>query len=456
MPAPTQEQFDAAPLYRAILPAPEEVERDWSLHELVVGGLSLTRTDTDVGGFEVRLEGVPIAVGAPHEEEDWQGYRIQYLSSDTETMMHADDRDEALRRLGRLVERAVFSQDEILFMRLRGQGVDLDRILEDGEDELGLAFAEPRYGEPRRYVRDGQRVWREGGDGPNFWFEVRNDLVRCSEDGEVLCSAASPILAQIDLLRNDPGAVRHLDDVRAIRAAVGEAARIPVVGTRFALHFFDLRSNGIPDSVVTQEALEAYGDAQRPFSGDEDDGCIDAQAFRDRDAIRAIDTALGETQIEGEVPQVIDPSVVAHGRTAERHIGDIMREAAGLHVHFQEIRSGGLYRDPIVRGTMREQMTPYLGGFPMEHVMRSVAPRDPEGYAAFYQFWSAGEVVMEVPVQEHPSQPGYRTQPGHVFRRDGYDALVFADDMALYAYAFPSPPDVAARPDEQETYAPRM
>ncbi len=130
MPAPTQEQFDAAPLYRAILPAPGEVERDWSLHELVVGGLSLTRTDTDVGGFEVRLEGVPIAVGAPHEEEDWQGYRIQYLSSDTETMMHADDRDEALRRLGRLVERAVFSQDEILFMRLRGQGVDLDRILE--------------------------------------------------------------------------------------------------------------------------------------------------------------------------------------------------------------------------------------------------------------------------------------------------------------------------------------
>ena len=59
-------------------------------------------------------------------------------------------------------------------------------------------------------------------------------------------------------------------------------------------------------------------------------------------------------------------------------------------------------------------------------------------------------------VQEHPSQPGYRTHPGHVFRRDGYDALVFADDMNLYAYAFPSPPDVVARPDEQETYAPRM
>ncbi|GJD91617.1 hypothetical protein BHAOGJBA_5165 [Methylobacterium hispanicum] len=433
MPAPTQEQFDAAPLYRAILPAPGEVERDWSLHEIVVGGLALVRTDTDVGGFEVRLEGVPIAVGAPHEEEGWKGYRIQYLSSDTETMMHADDRDEALRRLGRLVERAVFSQDEILFMRLRGQGVDLDRILEDGEDDLDLALGEPRYGEPQRYVRDGRRVWREGADAPNLWFEVRNDLMRCGEDGEVLCPAASPILAQIDLLRNDPEAVRHLDDVRAIRAAVGEAARIPVVETRFALHFFDLRSNGIPDSVVTQGALEAYHQPAPACFGEEADA--------------------GD---EAGVPEVVDPSVVPHGRTADRYIGEIMREAAGLHVHFQEIRSGGLYRDPIVRGTMREQMTPYLGGFPMEHVMRSVAPRDPEGYAAFYEFWSAGEVVMEVPVQEHPSQPGYRTQPGHVFRRDGYDALVFADDMALYAYAFPSPPDVAARPDEQETYAPRM
>lgn len=434
MPAPTQEQFDAAPLFRAILPVAEQAERDWSLQEIVVGGLALSRVDTEVGGFEYRLEGVSIAVGAPHEEGNRKGYRIQYLSSDAETMIHAEDRNEALGRLGRLVERAVFSQDDILFMRLRDQGVDLDRILEDSEDDdHHLALDEPRYGEPQRYVRDGQRVWREGADEPNLWFEIRNDLVRCSEDGEILCPAGQPILAQIDLIRNDPGAARHLDDIRAIRATIGDATRIPVVDTRYSLHFFDLRNTGLPDSVVTQEALETYGQRGLAYHGDD-----------------------AGTAVEADIPQVVDPTIIPHGRNAERHVGDIMLEAAGIHVHFQEIREGGLYRDPVIRGVMREQMTPYLGGFPMEHVMASRAPRDPEGYAAFFNFWNEGEIVMEVPVQEHPSQPGYRTQPGHVFRRDGYDALVFADDMNLYAYAFPSPPDVVARPDEQESYAPRM
>jgi hypothetical protein len=63
---------------------------------------------------------------------------------------------------------------------------------------------------------------------------------------------------------------------------------------------------------------------------------------------------------------------------------------------------------------------------------------------------------MDVPVQTHPSQPGYRTEPGHVFRRDGWDALVFSDGRGTYAYAFPSPPDVVAKPGEPEAYAPRM
>ena len=432
MPVPTQEQFDAAPLYRAIVPTPEETERDWSAAEIVVGGLTLSRTDTEVGGFEYRLEGVPIAVGAPHEEEGWRGFRVQYLSSDAETMIHADDRDEALRRLGRLVERAVFTQDEILFMRLRDRDVELDDIVDAAEDAFP-ELREPAFGEPIRGIRDGGRLWLQGAEAPQAWFEIRNDLVRCGEEGEVLCPAGLPILAQIDLLRNDPGAVRHLEDVRAIRASIGDAARIPVVDTRYALHFFDLRNTGLADEVVTQEALDTYGRAGVAHYGDEE-----------------------VAGLEAEVPQVVDPSVVPHDRTAERYIGDIMREAAGIHVHFEEIRGGRPYRDPIIRGVMREQMTPYLGGFPMEHVMASRAPRDPEGFAAFYNFWSEGEVVMEVPVQEHPSQPGYRTHPGHVFRRDGYDALVFADDMNLYAYAFPSPPDVVARPDEQESYAPRM
>ena len=448
MPAPSQEQFEAAPLYRFRRPVQEPAPRDWSQAEIVLEGLNLVRPDGEDEALEYRLENVLVAVGARHEHEGEQGFRIQYLSNDEQFQIFAGDREEAMGRFGRMIERSIDNRDEVLFARLRDNDVEVDEIVEhhaqteDDQDDpdfegdaaeaggdidvLGHA-----YFDPVRVVRDGVRMWAQGEETSRLWFEARHELVRVGEDGQVLCDAGSPMLQQLQQIgRGNENGARHIADIRAIRAGIGAADRIAPVGTRYAVHFFDLHDSGVVDSVVPQESLEAYGRSSMTYYDAQEGGA--------------------------ELPVAVDPTIVPHDRSFERHIGQIMREEAGMHVYFEEIRTGGPYRNPSLRGIMREQMTPYLGGFPMEHVLASRAPQDPEGHAAFLAFWSEGEVVMDVPVQEHESQPGYRTQPGHVFRRDGWDALVFSDDMFTYAYAFPSPPDVVAKPEEPEAYVPRM
>jgi hypothetical protein len=445
MPAPSQEQFEAAPLYRFRRPVEEPAPRDWSQAEIVLEGLNLVRTDGEDEALEYRLENVLVAVGGRHEHEGEQGFRIQYLSNDEQFQIFAGNREEAMGRFGRMIERSIDNRDEVLFARLRENDVEVDEIVEhhaqteddrddpDFEADAAEGGGEidaygPAYFDPVRVVRDGVRMWAQGEEASRLWFEARHEMVRVGEDGQVLCDVGSPMLQQLQQIgRGNENGARHIAD---IRAGIGAADRIAPTNTRYDVHFFDLHDSGVVDTVVPQERLEAYGGPGIAYAyGDESDA---------------------------DLPVPVDPSIVPHDRSFERHIGQIMREEAGMYLHFEEIRTGYPYRNPTIRGVMREQMSPYLGGFPMEHVLRSQAPRDPEGHAAFLAFWNEGEIVMEVPVQTHPSQPGYRTEPGHVFRRDGWDALVFSDAMGTYAYAFPSPPDVVAKPEEPEAYVPRM
>ncbi|MGU3402085.1 hypothetical protein [Methylobacterium brachiatum] len=447
MPAPSQEQFEAAPLYRFRRPVDEPAPRDWTQSEVVIEGLNLVRTDGEDDAFEYRLENVLVAVGGRHEHEGEQGFRIQYLSKDEQFQIFASDREEAVARFGRMMERSIENRDEVLFARLREHDVEVDEIVEnheaedeaddpdfdgDGPEDGGeIDVYGNDYFDPVRVVREGMRMWVQGEEASRLWLEARHEMVRVGEDGQVLCGAGGPMLEQLHRIgRGNESGARHIADIRAIRAGIGAADRIAPTDTRYAVHYFDLYDSGVVDDVVPQESLEAYRSPSIAYHDGEEGGA--------------------------GLPVPVDPSMVPHDRTFERHIGEIMREEAGMHVYFEEIRTGAVYRNPTIRGVMREQMSPYLGGFPMEHVMRAQAPRDPEGHAAFVAFWSEGEVVMDVPVQTHPSQPGYRTEPGHVFRRDGWDALVFSDAMGTYAYAFPSPPDVVAKPDESEAYAPRM
>ncbi len=458
MRAPSQEQFEAAPLFRLHRPYEEPAPRDWTRDGIVLGGLSLARTESEDDRFEYRLEDVLIAVGSRHEQDGVQGIRIQYLTDEEQFQIFDESRDEAVARFGRMVERSIENRDEILFARLRERGVEVDEIVEmheagpeddrndeadeeaDGDepdgDEAGgdVDVYADAYLPPVRAVREGVQIWIQGEEAPRLWLEARHDMARAGEDGSVLCSAGGPMMEQFHRIgRGNENGARHIEDIRQIRASIGDATRIAPTETRHQVHFFDLQDSGIVDTVVPQERIDQYGGGRYALHYGEDDAA--------------------------DLPVPVDPSIVPHDRTFERHIGEIMRAEAGMRIHFEEVRNGPPYRDPTIRGVMREQMSPYLGGFPMEHVMRAVAPRDPEGHAAFMQFWSEGEVVMDVPVQTHRSQPGYRTEPGHVFRRDGWDALVFSDAMATYAYAFPSPPDVVAKPEEPEepeSYAPRM
>ena len=105
MPAPSQEQFEDAPLYRFRRPVQEPAPRDWSQAEIVLEGLNLVRTDGEDEALEYRLENVLVAVGARHEHEGEQGFRIQYLSNDEQFQIFAGDREEAMGRFGRMIER---------------------------------------------------------------------------------------------------------------------------------------------------------------------------------------------------------------------------------------------------------------------------------------------------------------------------------------------------------------
>jgi len=451
---PTPEEFAQAPLFRPYIMA-EAVYTDYSAEQVVLEGFTLVREDSEGNGFSYKLEGIPM-LSVTLDEEDGKMVWSGKFFDGTGVKIYSCDMTTAATEFAGMIHDMIRQRTDGLVFHFEAHGIEFGPELDhadydygwhgdDGEylDEQDLPVGvEERFGDPVRIVRKGFRSWVEGEEAARPWGEVREKYARAGEDGEPLCPASLPILAQLDAIeRKGENVSRHRADLKSLRQIVGNPAEIHDLSLRAGIHMFDMVDSDLQDPVVPQAAIEEYRQAKFAVSND-----------------------VGEYSEDHPANSVVtvDPTAMPAPRDAERPLEELMKEATGFSVgSFTELRSMPAYMREQIRATVRPLFEDIFGrDFPMERVVVGrPATGDPESYAAFMHYFLDGELVKDVGPIKFAHMPGYETSNAEVRRRDGWDALVFSDFNGTYAYAVPSPSldhDLKEGADEPEGTAFRM
>lgn len=294
----------------------------------------------------------------------------------------------------------VHERVENLLAHLSNQGVPVDRNTVEihiEDNDLATVFLS-RLGPAVRVVRRGNQAWIENDDEPKNWDDLEIKLYRVTESGQPICRCASPLSSQLLAMgdRDDPEFSRHHLDLADLRRSINlhevdNDARVDV-------HGFDLLNSGLKDDVVPQDEIDAFVAGRR--SSDPR-----TRSFPPRQARKPLRFCLS---IAGVYPTFIG------------NIGEL----------------SSTLLEPV-RAIGRQLLAPHIGDFPMEHMTVVMIGRD-ENPDAMLRYWEEGELVREIGAFTHPAMPGYRTSDARIWRRDGWDAIVFSDLAGTYAYAMPS------------------
>jgi len=451
---PTAEEFAQAPLFKAYLPYEDVLNQaytDYSGDKVVIQGFELTREDTEEG-MRFFLEGVPLLdVVRSQVEGSGITWRGTFYNDRTHVVLGVDE-NIARERFAEEIESLVTARPDSLAFHMEAngktfkpewvemrEGFNYDDTSEDEEDEADWEHKqvgpyEERLGPPVRIVRKGFQAWVEGEEAPRPWGEVREEHCRVCEEGYVLCPASVSILEQAHRMGSRPPEMvsRHRADLKELRAMIADPGELQDLSVRANTHMFDMVDSDAKDPVVPQEAIMAY--RQRV-----DEAGIEMPV---RLAGHADGLTDDDLRVHPEnLPDVVDPTnppVPAHEL---RPLDQLMRQSTGFEPAVcRELRTMPTYFWESIRAIGRELLTPHIGEYPMEKVI-CAQPRkgDQEEYTAFMCFWQEGELVKEVGEITHRLMPGYKTSPASVWRRDGWDALVFSDFNGTYAYARPTP-----------------
>jgi len=437
MDRPTTEEFAQAPLFRPHLPVEEIEWTDHSGDSVVIGGSKLTRENTETG-MRFLLEGVPVLEAVPVDvdgERHWEGTFFDGVQWNAPFA----DEAEAAAEFVILMRDFIEMRDDELAFHMEENGVEWGRDWAEvrrGYNYDDSTAMDDRLGPSVRIVRRGPEAWVEGEEAPRPWREVAGDFMRVGENGNVLVPADFSLVAQHQYLsRAGDGAERHLDDLRGLRELAGNGADVTLYG-RADSYMFDMMDSGAKDTVVPQEAIREYAE----------------KAARSPLRLTNVDPALRTAFAEILGPEeLIDPTNPPVPVTALRPLEEVYSEKSGAPLmQCQEVRTYPAYFQEQLRFVARHFLAPHVGDYPMEKLVRAQPPMgDQAAERAFLAFWEEGELVKEIGTFRFDAIPelrntamgrsDYQTSVARVWRRDGWDAVVFSDFAGVYAYARPTP-----------------